>query len=168
MLLFTGLVVVGAFCFGWYEAFAYRPEPTSDLLNFTAPLGLLVGALSLLATCRIVGTPGGHLEVIGLVVTRRLPVESIAGVATDRGLRIVLRSGRNVGSVAFGQSLLGDLLKYPRSVRAAQAISHFTRSFPSSTVPSEPVVTVLRGREIAYAVGLGLLLVVGAVVINGA
>ena len=87
-------------------------------------------------------------------------------MTADRGLRIGLHGGRSIGSFAYGQSLLGELLHHPRSARAAREISRFVESSPPSGEPVDPLVTVLRVREIACAVGLGLLLVAGAVVIN--
>lgn len=55
----------------------------------------------------------------------------IGGVGTDQvvmrvehrdGLHLRVVSGRRFGSLAYGSSLIGDVLRYPRSVRAARRI----------------------------------------------
>lgn len=144
---------------------------TSELISSTAPLAMGVAVFYLLATCRIVGQPSGSVDVVDLVVTRRVPMGAIDDIRADAGLELVLSSGRRIGSFAYGQSLLGDVLGYPRSVAAAGRITDFIAAHRNSGPASDParsadVETRLRAGALTTAVSLGAVLVLVALLIN--
>ena len=169
-LVSIGLAVVAAFAVAWLWVGPSPEAPVDDLLNSTVPLAALVATSFLVATCRIVGHPDGRVDVVGPLVTRRIPTGEVAGVSVTAGLRLVLRSGRLVRSSAHGESLMGEWLGYPRSVAAAARISEFTRSFPPA--PRDPeweatdAGTHLRGAALLGAASLGVLLIAVTIVVN--
>jgi hypothetical protein len=116
---FTAFGLLGVFAFSW-AALASPPNDASNLLNVLPAMCLLVTMFCLLGTCRLVVDPAGFIEVINPLVLRRVPVSELVKVEHDDGLRLRMVSGRRIGSVAYGSSLLGVLLHYPRSVRAAR------------------------------------------------
>jgi hypothetical protein len=165
-----GLAVVAAFAVAWLWVGTSPEAPVDDLLNSTVPLAVLVATAFLVATCRIVGHPDGHIDVVGPLVTRRVPTGDVAGVSVTAGLRLVLRSGRLVRSSAHGESLIGEWLGYPRCVAAAARISEFIRSVPPA--PRDPeweaadAGTHLRGAALLGAASLGVLLIAVTIVVN--
>lgn len=114
-----GLLAVFVLSWGWVS---HPLNGRADLVNALPPLCFLATVACLLGTCRIVVDPAGSIDVIDPLVVHRVPVDELAEVEHDDGLHLRLVSGRRVGSVAYGPSLLGALVRYPRSVRAAQRI----------------------------------------------
>ncbi|QXG74882.1 hypothetical protein KUM42_13570 [Modestobacter sp. L9-4] len=166
MLVFIGTGVIAALVFAWGWI---GPEPLAsfaELLNPTLPLALGSALMLLLMTCRISGDPTGYVEVVGLLLIRRVPVGAIVVVTTAAGLGLRLDSGRTIGSIAYGQSLIGDLIGYPRSKRTALAVMDFVESTRTPDRQSAEVVTVLRGRAIAAVLAAGVLLIGVTVLIN--
>jgi hypothetical protein len=170
MLVFMGLAVVAAFAVAWLWVGTSPEAPLGDLVNPTVPLALGVMTLVLIATCRIVGHPDGRIEVVGPLVTRRIPTGDVAGVSVTAGLRLVLRSGRLIGSFAHGQSLMEEWLGCPHAVAAAARVSEFVRSFPTTPPDRERdatgVTSHLRGVALLGAASLGVLLIAVTIVIN--
>jgi hypothetical protein len=165
--VFAACVVVGVFVFAWVEL-ASPPNEVSNLLNVLPVLCLLVTMLGLLGTCRIVVDPAGFIDVVNLFVVRRVPVGDVAQVQHTEGLVLRLVSGRRVGSIAYGSSLLGGLLHYPRSVQAARrieaAVGGIEYRLPTSQ--QDTVTSELRGRALLGALAADVVLVVGTVVLN--
>jgi hypothetical protein len=163
----SACAVVGAFVFAWAEL-ARPPDEASDLLDGLPVLCLVVTLLGLLGTCRIVVDPAGFIDVVDLFVVRRVPVREVAQVQHTDGLRLRLLSGRRVGSIAYGSSLLGSLLRYPRSVRAARrieaAVGGIDDRLPTSQ--QDTVTSKLRGRALLGALAADVALVVGTVVLH--
>jgi len=169
MLVFTGLAAVGAVGLDLAVVMTGGAASLEDVTGTATVLGCIGVLLSLMGTCRVVGVSDGHIEVVGLFLTKRIPVGAIAGVTAGRGLEIVLHDGRRIDSTAHGASLIGDLVHYPRSVRTAQRIGQFLASLPPSAWPvSVGVTTVVRGRELLGGVVFVGLLVLVSVVISEA
>jgi hypothetical protein len=147
-------------------------SPVADIASASGALAVGVVTGFLVGTCRIVGDPNGYVEVINLFATRRVPVDLIVHVTATRGMRIVLASNREIGSLAYGESLLGHSLGYPRSTRAANRIQAFVDSMRAvSSARADdvrPVETRLRVGALASALALGLLLILATVLINRA
>ena len=160
-LVAFALADLTAFGLAWIGVGLAPRAPLGEVLNPTVPLGLLVVLFTMMGTCRIVGDPAGWIDVIGGLLVRRVPVDAVAGVSSGKGLQLVLRSGQTIGSMAYGESLLGDLVGYPRSVRTAERVRQFVRDCPGGGADAVPV-TDLRAGELLLA----LLLVLGAVLIN--
>lgn len=79
---------------------------------------------------------GRELVFVDLIVERSVPAAAIAEVHGDRGVGVTLRSGRSVGSLAYGDSLLQQMHPYPRSLALAEAIRQWlaaTRSAPDAS-----------------------------------
>ncbi len=59
-----------------------------------------------------------HLSITNLLVTSTVTWQDVAQVSLDEGLHIELRDGREVGSIAFGDSLIGAFTGYATHRRA--------------------------------------------------
>jgi hypothetical protein len=168
LAVFTGLATVAAFVFAWGWVSA-PPDELADVLNVGSALALGVLVMYVLGTTRVVGDGEGYVELVNVLVVRRVPVEEIERVIVTNGLRLVLKSGRDIGSSAYGQSLSGQISGYPRSVRAAQRVEAFMRSLAATSwrAPGERAVeTRVRLRDFLVGMGLGLVLLMSTVVIN--
>jgi hypothetical protein len=104
------------------------------------------------------------------LLLRRVPVSELVQVEHHEGLRLRVVSGQRIGSVAYGASLAGSLLHYPRSVRAARRIEAAIGGLPETggtptwrpdTVTSQP-----RVRAYLATLGVNAVLVLGTVVLN--
>ena len=166
LLLFAVVAVVAAFLVAWLWIAAFPPSPVGEVLNVTSPLAAGVMVYVLLATSRIVGDSHGYVDMVGLLVIRRVPVSAIAEVVADDGLRLVLRDGRRVGVVAYGSSLMGNLFGYRRATQASRRIVYFMANVPKNSGESEELGVTLRWQAIFASLALGVVLVVGTVVIN--
>ncbi len=93
-------------------------------------------------------------------------------VGHDDGLHLHLVSGRRIGSTAYGASLLGLLLCYPRSVRAARRIEAAIGGLPERSGPPtwrpDTVRTRPRVRAHLVTAGVDAALVLGTVVLDAA
>jgi hypothetical protein len=131
---------------------------------------LLVTTFCLLGTCRVVVDPAGFIDVIDPLVLRRVPVSELVQVEHDQGLRLRVVSGRRIGSVAYGSSLLGFLFKYPRSVRAARrilaAIGGLRDNGELPAWQQDTVTSQLRVRAYLGTLAVNAALVLGTVVLN--
>jgi hypothetical protein len=168
LVVFTGLAIAAAFVFAWGWVSA-PPDELADVLNVGSALALCVVVMYVLGTIRVVGDGEGYVEIVNILVVRRVPVEEIERVVVTDGLRLVLTSGREIGFSAYGQSLAGRMAGYPRSVRAAQRIEAFLRSLPDTsrrTQGERVVETRARLGAVLLGAGLGLVLLVSTVAIN--
>ena len=99
-----------------------------------------------------------------------MPVSELVQVEHDDGLRLRVVSGRRIGSVAYGSSLLGALLHYPRSVRAARrieaAIGGLRDSGDVRAWEQDTVTWKLRVRAFLGTLAVNAALVLGTVVLN--
>ena len=167
LIVSSALAVLGSFVFAWGWIANDVPTAPVDMIVTLLPLALLVIILSLLATARIVGRSDGYIEVVGLLITRRIPVSEVVDVTPRGPLKIRMRSGRRVGSIAYGQSLLGEMVGYPRSREAAERIGRFCRQVEARGGGGEAEYSVsLRGGEILASLLLGSLLVAVTVLMN--
>ncbi|NEK84450.1 hypothetical protein GCU60_01550 [Blastococcus saxobsidens] len=170
LIVFSALGIVGSFVFAWGWIADDLPTPPGDMLVTLLPLVLGVIVLGLLATARIVGSSTGHVVVIGLFVVHRVPVHEIVELAPRGPLAIRTASGRRVRSIAYGQSLIGEVAGCPRSRRASDRITEFCHRMEADgngRGGSECSVG-LRGGEMLVALLSGVLLVAVTVVLNQA
>jgi hypothetical protein len=166
---FAACALLGVFGFCW-GLLASPPNDAGNLLNVLPPMCLMATVFCLLGTCRLVVDPAGFIEVIDLLVARRVPVGELVAVEHHEGLRLRVVSGRRFGSVAYGPSLLGFLLRYPRSVRAARRIEAAIGGLPETgEMPMwrpDTVTSRLRVRAYLVTLGVNAALVLGTVVLN--
>lgn len=166
---FAACGLLGTFLFSW-GMLASPPNDASNLLNVLPAMCLLATMFCLLGTCRLVVDPAGFIEVIDPLVLRRVPVGELVKVEHDEGLRLRVVSGRRIGSVAYGSSLLGVLLHYPRSVRAARRIEAAVGGLrDSGELPEweqDTVTSKLRVRAYLVTLGVNAALVLGTVALN--
>lgn len=167
--VFAACALVGVFVFSW-AFLASPPDDAGNLLNVLPPMCLMATVMCLLGTCRLVVDPAGFIEVIDPLVLRRVPVSELVKVEHDDGLRLRVVSGRRIGSVAYGSSLLGVLLHYPRSVRAARRIEAAVGGPRDSgdlpTWQQDTVTSKLRVRAYLGTLAVNAALVLGTVVLN--
>ena len=166
---FACCALLGVFAFSW-GVLASPPDDVSSLLNVLPAMCLLATVLPLLGSCRVVVDPAGFIDVINLVVIRRVPVSELVAVEHEDGLHLRVSSGRRIGSVAHGSSLLGDLLHYPRSVRAARrieaAIGGMTRAPDVAGWRQDTVRSLLRIRAFLCLLAVDAVLVLGTFLLN--
>lgn len=145
------------------------PASAEEIVLTLLPLTIAIVVLGLTASARIVGGPGPFVFVIGIITYKRVPVEMIDEVHSDDGLRITLVSGEQVTSLAFGKSLLGQLVGYPRSVRAAHRIEAFIAQFPERgrhDWGEDKVTTGLRTSALTWASLCAAVATCMAVIVN--
>lgn len=166
---FAACVLLGVFAFSW-AALASPPNDASNLLNVLPAMCLLATVFCLLGTCRLVVDSAGFIEVIDPLVLRRIPVSELMQVEHHEGLHLRVVSGRRIGSVAYGASLLGFLFRYPRSVRAARRIGAAIGGLPETgempTWRQDTVTSQLRVRAYLVTLTVNAVLVLGTVVLN--
>ena len=161
----SGLMIVFVFMWG-----ISATQDTSSLPEFLPPMCLLVTMFCLLGTCRLVVDPAGFIDVIDPLVMRRVPVSELVQVEHADGLHLRVVSGRRIGSVAYGSSLLGLLLHYPRSARAARrieaALGGLRDSGERAAWQQDTLTSKLRVRAYLGTLAVNAALVLGAVVLN--
>ncbi|MEU2348263.1 hypothetical protein [Modestobacter sp. NPDC049651] len=167
--VFAACALIGVFVFSW-GFLASPPNDASNLLNVLPAMCLVATVMCLLGTCRLVVDPAGFIDVINLLLLRRVPVSELVQVEHDDGLRLRVVSGRRIGSVAYGSSLLGVLLHYPRSVRAARrieaAIGGLRDTGQLAAWQQDTVTSKLRVRAYLGTLAVNAVLVLGTVVLN--
>lgn len=166
--VFAACAVIGSFVFSW-AVLASPPNEAGNLLNVLPAMCLMVTVFCLLGTCRLVVDPAGYIDVINLLVVRRVPVSELVQVEHDDGLRFRVVSGRRIGSIAYGSSLIGELLHYPRSVRAARRIEDAVggnRPTDEWPPPQDTVTSKLRVRAFLGTLAVVVVLVLGTVLLN--
>lgn len=167
--VFAAFVLFGVFVFSWAEL-AAPPNDGSNIPGVLVPMCLMATVFCLLGTCRVVVDPAGYVEVFDLVVSRRVPVSELVAVEHHDGLHLRVVSGRRFGSFAYGSSLIGYVLRYPRSVRAARRIEAAVGGLRAGEQLPEwrqdSVSTHLRARAFVGAAAVSAVLVLGTVVLN--
>ena len=168
---FMACGLLGMFAFSW-GMLASPPNEASNILEFVLPMCLVVTTFCLVGTCRLVLDPAGFIDVIDPLVVRRVPVSELVEAEHDEGLRLRVVSGRRIGSVAYGSSLAGMILHYPRSVRASRRIEAAVGGFrDTEELPAwqqDSVTSKLRARAYLITLGINVLLIGGTFVINTA
>jgi len=168
LIVFSALGVLGPFVFAWGWIANDKPTPASDMVVTLLPLAAMVIVFGLLGSARIVGRTAGYIDVVNLVVRRRIPIGEITDVRAEGGLKIWTTSGHKIGSIAYGQSLIGQMIGYPRAKKTAVRIRDFCESVrPLVDEGDERGYSVrLRTGELLGALCLGVLLIVVTVVLN--
>jgi hypothetical protein len=169
LLTFTLGSVLGTFIFAW-GFLAAPPDDANALWNTVPPVCLLLTVEFLVGTCRIVVDPKGFIDVINLVLVRRIPLDDLVAIEHDDGLRFRLVSGRRVSSSAYSSSAGGLARGYARATKEARRIEAAIGGLPveAKAVPTRPdrAVTRVRSGALLTLVGLNGLLVAGTVVLN--
>lgn len=165
--VFAAIVVLGVFVFSWVEL-AAPPNDGSNIPGALVGLCIMATGMCLLGTCRLVVDPAGFIDVVGLFVVRRVPVSELVAVEHEEGLHLRVVSGRRIGSIAYGRSLLGELVHYPRSVSAARRIQGAVGGLRAAEwpLPEDTVRTHLRIRAYLGTLAVNAVLVLGTVLLN--
>lgn len=115
--LFTWFPVtagVASYAFALW-ALIWRPEDGSSPALVFATAALFFWALGWDSAIRFTAT---HLSITNILVTSTVRWHDVARVELADGLHIELRDGREMGSIAFGGSLIGAFTGYPTHRRA--------------------------------------------------
>ena len=168
-LVFLSAVLVGSFAFLWFVLPALDVVEV-DLLAVGGIFAVLDAVLLLGATARVVGDPRGYVDMVSLLVVRRVGVDAIEAVLTDEGLQLRTTSGAVVGTVAIPASPAGQLVGYPRSRRAAERIESFRAAWSAAhgnAVPEASQCTVHpRTTAFLWAFAVALVLFGGVLLIT--
>ena len=159
--------VVGGIAFSW-TALAQPPNDPSNIVPISLVYGVLMMALYLMGTTRV-AVRSDLVELVSLARTYKVPFDQIAGVSTDAGFELVLVSGRRVGTMALGDSLIGRLMGQRRAHRVARRLQQLTGigvAGPLDNWRQDAVGAELRHRAFLQAACLAALLVSGSVLLN--
>ena len=168
VIALAGALALAAFGLSWVVV-AAPPNGMREIIDVVPILSFAILLFFLIVTSRVVGSEEGYIEMVSFLLTRRVPVNRIADVKTSDGLQLVLDDGRRMGTIAYGVSVLGHLLKYPRSARAAERIRAFIDSYPADGMRGRRDLTVetsVRWGAIMVGALLGAILFIGTVAIN--
>jgi hypothetical protein len=164
---FAGCWVVGAFVFAW-GFLSQPPNGPGEFGSVLPPLCVISVFTCLLGQARIVVDGAGLVDVIGPVLTRRVPVADVAAIETDAGVALRLVSGRRIGTVAY-QLGRGSWPHHPFFEKAARRLESVVQGLPrsgASAGSADGVETRLNGGALVAVIGLCLLLVAGTLGIN--
>ena len=154
LLIFVWAAIVLSFAFCW-GGLAQPPNDPSNIVPIGLLIGLAVAAWYLLGTARVV-VRQGSVELVSWAVTYQVPFDQIRASSADAGFELVLVSGRRVGTIALGDSLIGQVTGQRRANRVAHRLQELTgigTAIDSQTwhqdsarpgPASEPSVTPLR------------------------
>lgn len=107
------------------------------------PLSIVTTAvLCLCATTRI-DALGSELRIVNILVTWRIPRESIEALDMSNGVRI-LAGGRVIDSIAWGPSVLQILFTSRRLRRVQRALRDWFDATDASGVPTGPALAAPR------------------------
>lgn len=123
MSIFSTLGVLALVIVGW----TWLAPSASTLTNAISGglfLGLCIGALILLGTCRVVAR-SGTVEVFNLLMTHQFGFQQIAEVDSDRGLSFVLRDGRRIQAMIYGESAWGNAHGYRGAEEVAERVVEY-------------------------------------------
>jgi len=104
-----------------------RFQTLSACASSSAVLGAAAGGEAVLAFIGI-WVSDSQLIVRNFLSVRTVPISEVIGVSWSSGLRIVTSGGANVGSLAYGSSLIGNLTGNRRSEHVADEINAWIRS----------------------------------------
>jgi hypothetical protein len=167
VLAICGGGILGIFAFCW-TALAQPPNDPSNIVPSSLLYGAVAMVLYLIGTTRVV-VGRNVIELVSLVVTYKVPLDQIAGSSTNAGFQLVLVSGRRVGTMALGDSLLGQIMGQRRAHRVARRLLQSTGIGPAGALESWQQDTIAgshRYRAAIQAACLMALLVSGAVLLN--
>lgn len=117
-------------------------EPIADAFTLAPAAALVALALS----ARVEGTTD-RLVLVNLFRRVRIGRREVSGVEINRGLVIVTRDRRLFRSFAYGSSVLGDLIGYPRARKAQRRVEQWLseEAQVGQSVDGTPEVTLRRG-----------------------
>lgn len=130
-------------------AVASSPETTSlgSALSTAALLAVAGAFVGLAGSSRVLGTSDG-LRVMNLFQIITLDARAVASVEVTRGLVIVTEDGRLIRSFAYGPSLVGDLVGYPRAVFAQQCCQNWLSKLASLETPAPGEINIVLRRAV--------------------
>lgn len=88
----------------------------SDYLDHATSLTMLAWALLLVASTRVDGI-GDQLKIVNFLVTITVPADRVRGAEAENGLAVVLDDETRIECVAYGSSVLQDLIPRLRPAR---------------------------------------------------
>ena len=108
-------------------------DSTNPPLAAAALFGVGMGVMLLLATARAF-VRGDRLYLVSFLWTQEVPMREIIGVVDDNGFAAKLVSGRTVGSMAFGSSLVAMVTGNRRGRRAGRRLLALHGPFATANV----------------------------------
>ncbi|GII33858.1 hypothetical protein Pmi06nite_73000 [Planotetraspora mira] len=92
------------------------------VLLFPLILGAMVFTIWLVTWRSSIRATPDALSVYNALLVHEIPWKEIREIELEDGIKIVLKSGKRVGSVAYGGSLLGSITGYPSYKKAVQRL----------------------------------------------
>jgi hypothetical protein len=167
LLVFVWAAIVLAFAFCW-GGLAQPPNDPSNIVPIGLVIGTAVAAWYLLGTARVV-VRQGTVELVSWAVAYQIPFDQIRAASAEAGFELVLVSGRRVGTIALGDSLIGQMTGQRRANRVAHRLQELTgigTAEEPQTWQQDSVTARPRFRAVCHALALSALLVGGTVLIN--
>ncbi|MCU1483179.1 MAG: hypothetical protein JWQ19_3965 [Subtercola sp.] len=165
IVVWAAIVLSFAFCWG---GLAQPPNDPSNIVPIGLVIGTAVAAWYLLGTARVV-VRQGTVELVGWAAAYQVPFDQIHAASAEAGFQLVLVSGRRVGTIALGDSLIGQVTGQRRANRVAHRLQELTgigTAIDPQTWHQDSVTARPRFRAISHALALITLLVGGTVLIN--
>lgn len=165
VLVWAAIALSFAFCWG---GLAQPPNDPSNIVPIGLVIGTAVASWYLLGTARVV-VRQGTVELVSWAVAYQVPFDQIHATSAEAGFELVLVAGRRVGTIALGDSLIGQVTGQRRANRVAHRLQTLTgigvavepQAWHQDSVTARP-----RFRAICHALALTALLVGGTVLIN--
>ncbi len=110
---------------------ATGPTPVGNKVSVAALFGALSGLTIAFASARMF-VRHHTVHVVSFFVTYLIPIAEIVGVDADNGMSIKVTSGRAIGSMAFGSSLIAMVTGNRRGKRAARRLGEIVGTFTAS------------------------------------
>ena len=160
------ILVLAWFGFAIYVVadLAKGSTPIGSRLSSAAGAGAISGFMLAAGSARTF-VRGDTVHVVSFFVTYLIPVAEIIDVSADNGMTIQVTSGRAIGSMAFGTSLIAEFTGNRRGKRAARRLAEIIEPFADDssnwtqdTVEPHPRWAVLRVTIVIT--GLAMLLAV--------
>jgi hypothetical protein len=167
LLVFVWAAIVLAFAFCW-GGLAQPPNDPGNIVPIGLVIGAAVAAWYLLGTARVV-VHQDAVELVSWAVAYQVPFDQIRAASAETGFELVLVSGRRVGTIALGNSLIGQVAGQRRAKRVAHRLQELTgigTAIDPQTWHQDSVTARPRFRAVCHALALIALLVGGTVLIN--
>lgn len=110
------------------EARATASVSFARTVGDTCGRAVLVAVLCVVVTARVIGTREGVVRVFNVFFETDVPVDQILRIDTRDGFEILGGDGQRIPVSVLGQSLMGAVLGYRRSRRAAERYDKWHRS----------------------------------------
>jgi hypothetical protein len=155
-----GLLKIGAifgFASFWYvvSAVSYEPLPLWSQIAIAGPLGPIT-MLFIAAASDQTFLCGETVYVVSTMVTRLLPANEVVGIDAEKGMALLLVSGRRIPVVRRGIALMSIITTGQRARRAASQLQQLLGPLDPEAGPrhDDTTVTILRWRVLLFAIAL--------------